>query len=108
MLAVVNVKIKHVSLVEIAVHERLLAPVVVSDLFPYVAGFAAHGQEPVMTLLPQRNEFDGVPRILPLGRIGKKTQVVFLAKQVIYRNRNWGVDFASRNRLSQSEDRTRK
>src|SRR5258708_3087498 len=43
VLAVVNVKIKHVPLVEIAVHERLLAPVVVSNLFPNLASFAAHG-----------------------------------------------------------------
>src|SRR5207244_837153 len=46
VLAVVNVKIKHVPLVEIAVHERLLAPVVVSNLFPNLASFAAHGEEP--------------------------------------------------------------
>src|SRR5216684_946313 len=34
VLAVMNVEIKHVPFVEIGVHERLLAPVVVSDLFP--------------------------------------------------------------------------
>src|SRR5258708_7346942 len=43
VVAVVKVKIKHVPLVEIAVHERLLAPVVVSNLFPNLASFAAHG-----------------------------------------------------------------
>src|SRR5216684_1968688 len=43
VLAVVNVKIKHVPLVEIAVHERLLAPVVISNLFPNLASFAPHG-----------------------------------------------------------------
>src|SRR5229473_706347 len=43
VLAVVNVKIKHVPLVEIAVHERQLAPVVVSNLFPNLANFAPHG-----------------------------------------------------------------
>src|SRR5882724_6359496 len=43
VLAVMNVEIKHVPFVEIAVHERLLAPVVVSDLFPNLASFAAHG-----------------------------------------------------------------
>src|SRR5882672_7171450 len=43
VLAVVNVKIKHVPLVEIAVHEWLLAPVVVSNLFPNLTSFAAHG-----------------------------------------------------------------
>src|SRR6266478_4901801 len=43
VLAVVNVEIKHVPLVEIAVHEWLLAPVVVSNLFPNLTSFAAHG-----------------------------------------------------------------
>src|SRR5882757_8815774 len=43
VLAVVNVEMKHVPLVEIAVHERLLAPIVVSNLFPNFASFAAHG-----------------------------------------------------------------
>src|ERR1700690_2658620 len=43
VLAIVNVKIKHVTFVEIAVHERLLAPVVVSNLFPNLPSFAPHG-----------------------------------------------------------------
>src|SRR6266568_177083 len=43
VLAVMNVEIKHVPFVEIAVHERLLAPVVVSNLFPNLASFPAHG-----------------------------------------------------------------
>src|SRR5882762_1729005 len=42
VLAVVNVEIKHVPLIELAVHEWLLAPVVVSNLFPNFASFAAH------------------------------------------------------------------
>src|ERR1700693_1019 len=48
VLAVVNVKIKHVPLVQITVHERLLAPVVVSNLFPGLPGFASHGEEPAI------------------------------------------------------------
>src|SRR5277367_6324138 len=42
VLAVMNVEIKHVPFIEAGVHERLLAPVVVSDLFPNLASFAAH------------------------------------------------------------------
>src|SRR5882724_1005526 len=42
VLAVVNVEIKRVPLVKIAVHERLLTPVVVSNLFPHLTSFAAH------------------------------------------------------------------
>ena len=43
VLAVMNIEIKNVPFIEIAVHERLLAPVVVSDLFPNLASFAADG-----------------------------------------------------------------
>src|SRR6266403_6314232 len=41
--AIMKVDMKHVPFVEIGVHERPLAPVVVSDLFPNLASFAAHG-----------------------------------------------------------------
>src|SRR6266404_2122263 len=44
VLSVVNVNVKHVPLVEIAVHEWLLAPVVVSNLFPNLASFTSHGK----------------------------------------------------------------
>src|SRR5258708_684326 len=81
--AIMNVDMKHVPFVEIGVHERLLAPVVVSDLFPNVATFATHGQEPIIPTGPQTNIFDGVPKLLPLSRISEKTPVIVLAKQVI-------------------------
>src|SRR5260370_6997756 len=83
VLAVMNVEIKHVPFIEIGVHETLLAPVVVSDLFPNLASFATHGQEPVIPTWPQTNVFDGVPKLLPLSRISEKTPVIVLAKQVI-------------------------
>src|SRR6266478_3090843 len=83
VIAVMNVEIKHVPFVEIGVHERLLAPVVVSDLFPNLASFAAHGKEPVIPVRAQTNVFDGVPKLLPLSRISEKTPVIVLAKQVI-------------------------
>ena len=41
--AVMDIEIEHVPFVEIGVHEGLLAPVVVSDLFPNFASFAAYG-----------------------------------------------------------------
>src|SRR5580704_5357539 len=41
--AVMNIEIKHVAFVEIAIHERLLAPVVVSDLFPNLASLTTNG-----------------------------------------------------------------
>src|SRR5712691_3050419 len=101
VLAVMNVEIKHVPFVEIAVHGRLLAPVVVSDLFPNLASFATHGQEPVIPSGPQTNVFDGVPKVLPLGRINEKTPVIVLAKQVIDSCRRRG--FSGRNRLASRE-----
>jgi hypothetical protein len=52
VLAIVNVEVEHVPFVEIAVHKELLAPVVVPDLFPDLAGFAAHGQEPSIPIRP--------------------------------------------------------
>src|ERR1700756_453028 len=106
MLAVVNVKIKHVPLVEIAVHEGLLAPVVVSNLFPNLASFATHGQEPVIPTWSQANVFDGVPKLLPLSRISEKTPVIILAKQVIDPRRQRG--FNGRNRLASREWRSHK
>src|SRR5258706_2628406 len=98
VLAVMNVEIKHVPFIEIGVHERLLAPVVVSDLFPNLTSFAAHGQEPVIPTGPQTNIFDGVPKLLPLSRIGEKTPVIVLAEQVIDPCRRRG--FSGRNRLA--------
>src|SRR5260370_16235779 len=49
VIAVTYIDIEHVPLVEIGVHEGLLAPVVVSDLFPNFASFAAYGYEPVIS-----------------------------------------------------------
>src|SRR6202008_413396 len=101
VLAVVNVEIKHVPFVEIGVHERLLAPVVVPDLFPNLANFAAHGQEPVIPTWPETNIFDGLPNLLPLSRISEKAPVIVLAKQVIDPCRRRG--FSGRNRLASRE-----
>jgi hypothetical protein len=80
VLAVMNVEIKHVPLIETAVHERLSAPVVVSDLFPDVACLTADGEEPVVPARSQTYVFNRVPKILSLSRIGKKTPIVVLAK----------------------------
>src|SRR5258708_37226335 len=65
VLAIMNVEIKNVPFIEIGVHEGLLAPVVVSDLFPNLAGFATDGQELVIPPWPHTNIFDAVPKLLP-------------------------------------------
>src|ERR1700756_1613920 len=96
MTAVVNVKVKHVTFVEVAVHERLLAPVVVANLFPNFASFAAHGEEPDIPSGAQRNVFDGIPKLLSFRVIGKETPVVVFAKQVIGWCRRRGLSSGSR------------
>src|SRR5258707_2689878 len=101
VLAVMNVEIKHVAFVEIAVHERLLAPVVISDLLPNLASFATDGQEPIIPTGPQTNIFDGVPKLLPLSRISEKTPVIIFAKQVIDPCRRRG--FSGGNLLASRE-----
>src|ERR1700756_537362 len=103
MPAVVNVKIKHVTFVEVAVHERLLAPVVVSNLFPNLASFAAHGEEPVIPPGSQRNVFDGIPKLLSFRVIGKETPVVIFAKQVIGWCRRRGLSGRSRLGLREQQ-----
>jgi hypothetical protein len=101
-----NVDMKHVAFVEIAVHEGLLAPVVVPDLFPNLAGFATHGQEPIIPTGPQTNIFDGVPKLPALSRISEKTPVIVLTKQVIDpRGRR---RFSGGKRLASREWRSRK
>jgi hypothetical protein len=72
-------------LVEIAVHEWSLTPVIVSNLFPNLSGLTAHGEQPVIPSGSQRNMFDGVPKILPLRplgkrRISKETPIIVFAK----------------------------
>src|SRR5690348_15367535 len=106
MAAEVKVEIQHVPLIKIAVHKRLLAPIVVSDLFPNLAGLASHGQEPVIPVFSKRNVFDWIPKILSFRGIGKKTPVVVLAKQVICPR--WCGWFSSRSRLGLREQRSRK
>src|SRR5690242_10630129 len=96
-----NVEIQHVPLAEVPVHERLLAPIVVSDLFRNLASFTSHGQEPVIPVLSQTDVFDVVPKVLSLRWIGKKSPVVVLAKQVVGPRRHRG--FSSRNRLAARE-----
>src|SRR5882762_11586292 len=96
-----NVEIKHVPFIEIGVHEGLLAPVVVSDLFPNLATFDTDGQVPVIPTWPHTNIFDGVPKLLPLSRVGQKTPVVVLAEQVVDPGRRRG--FSGGNRLPSRE-----
>src|SRR5260370_9827140 len=106
MFSVMQFKRDHVPFNKIALHKWLLDPVVVSDLFPNLASFASHRQEPIIPTRPQTNVFDGVPKLLPLGRIGKKAPIVVLPKQVI--NPCGGRGFGRRNRLALQEQSARK
>src|SRR5580692_1882424 len=83
MLAIVQVEIGHVPFIEVPIPMRRLAPVVVSDLLPDLAGFAAHGHVPVIGVLAERDIFDGVPEVLPEASIAQKTPVFILPQQLV-------------------------
>src|ERR1700743_1314674 len=92
MPAIMQIEIGHVSLVEIPVPIRRLAPVVVSDLLPDLAGFAPHGHVPVICALAERDIFDGVPEVLPKASVAQKTPVLILPQQLVTTilNYRWG------------------
>src|ERR1700733_9627679 len=83
MLAIVQVEIGHVPFIEVPIPMRRLAPVVVSDLLPDLAGFAAHSHVPVIGVLAERDIFDGVPEVLPEVSIAEKTPVLILPEQLV-------------------------
>src|SRR6201996_6245129 len=92
MLAIVQVEVGHVPFIEVPVPIRRLAPVVVSDLLPDLAGFAAHGHVPVIGALAERDIFDGVPEVLPKASVAQKTPVLILPEQLVTTilNYRWG------------------
>src|SRR5580698_5884241 len=109
MLAIMQIEIGHVSLVEIPVPIGRLAPVVVSNLLPDLAGFAAHGHVPIIGALAERDVFEGVPEVLPEASVAQKTPVLILPQQLVtpildYR---WGCShcLGVRNRRSNQEGR---
>src|SRR3984957_15989140 len=106
MFSVMQIKMEHVPFIKIAIHKWLLAPVVVSDLFPNLASIASHRQEPIIPTRAQTNGLDGVPKLLPLGRIGKKAPIAVLSKEVI--NPCGGLGFGRGNRLALQEQRALK
>src|SRR5258708_30856763 len=83
MPAIMQVKIGHIPFIEVPVPIRRLAPVVVSDLLPDLASFAAHGHVPVIGALPERDVFDGVPEVLPEASVAQKTPVLILPQQLV-------------------------
>ena len=88
-----NVEVKHVSFIEIAVHVRLLAPVVVADLFPNLASLAADGHEPIVTPLRSGMYLIGSQKSWRL-RIREKTPVFVLPQQLVtaIRQSSWKND----------------
>src|ERR1700761_453365 len=92
MLAIVQVEVGHVPFIEVPVPIRRLAPVVVSDLLPDLAGFAAHGHVPVIGALTERDIFDRVPEVLPEASVAQKTPVLILPEQLVTTilNYRWG------------------
>ena len=66
----VQVCAEHVSLIEIAIPKRRLAPIVIANLFPNLPRLATKGEVPVLGVFPQRNIFDRVPDVRNAGRLG--------------------------------------
>src|ERR1700756_536945 len=83
MLAIMQVDIGHVPFIEVPVPTRRLAPVIVSDLLPDLAGFAAYGHVPVIGTLAERDVFDRVPEVLPEASVAQKTPVLILPQQLV-------------------------
>src|SRR5580658_6128101 len=90
MRAIVNVEMNHVSFIEVTIPEWRLTPVIISDLFPDFAGFAANREVPIVRAVAQRDVFDRVPEVLLEGRISQETPVLILAQQPVTAIRNRG------------------
>jgi hypothetical protein len=95
-----DIEVKHVSLIEICIHDGGQAPIVIADLLPYFPPLSSDTHVPVMCA-SEGDVLDGIPNIVPLGGISKKTPVVVFAKQVIGPRLHRG--FSSRNRLASRE-----
>src|SRR5262249_1886915 len=72
----VQVQRERVPLIEISVHEGMLPPVVVSDLFPDFAGFSANGQVPINRVFAEWNVFDLVPGIASETCVAEKAPIL--------------------------------
>jgi hypothetical protein len=55
---------KHVALVQVPIHVRLLAPVVVANLFPHESGFSADCDVPIAGI-SKWNVFEWIPKVPP-------------------------------------------
>src|SRR5580698_5775926 len=83
MSSIVDITVQHVPFVEIAIHKGLLAPIIVSDLFPHLASFTAHCYVPILSVLAKWNVLDRVPEVLSESLIPKKAPVLVIPQQAI-------------------------
>src|ERR1700747_2829956 len=77
-----NVKTERVSFVEVAIPERRLSPIVVSDLLPYFSSPSADRHEPIIVASSKPDVFDRIPEILAKCRVGQKTPILVLPQQL--------------------------
>ena len=80
MRTIMQIGIEHVSLIQIPVHDGRLSPVVVPNLFPGLACFAAEGYKPILVGLAQRNVFNWVPEVAVQILIVKKAPIFVRSK----------------------------
>src|SRR6266702_2309668 len=78
--SVMKFVIGHVSLIQIPVHDGRPPPVVVPNLFPGLACFAAEGREPIFVRLPQGNVLDWIPEVAAQILIAKEAPVFVRSK----------------------------
>ena len=87
----VQVKIGHVSFIEVPIPIRRLAPVVVSYLLPDFAGFTTHGHVPIIGTPAERDVFDRIPKVFSELRILQEAPILVLAKQLIVAVDLWNL-----------------
>src|SRR5262245_7345728 len=83
VLAVMKIEVRHVPLVEVPIHERLLSPIVIAYLLPHVSDLATDCHVPIFSVAAQRDVFDRIPEILTKARIAQKGPVLIFPQQFV-------------------------
>ena len=71
----VQVSPENVSLIEIAIPKKRLAPIVIANLLPNLPRLATKGEVPVFCVFSQGNIFDRVPDVAAKILIAKEAPV---------------------------------
>ena len=94
MFAEVPIRMEHVPFQEKRVHVRLLAPVVIANVFKRFSDLAANRQIR-FPARSQGNELDGVPNVPAQGYVLQKTPILVFPQKAISTDWRWRVVVAS-------------